>query len=54
MVGIVDLDLLFKSPQKDERIIGGMGEEARSRGSTMVAKNVLKNPRKPLGKKPLL
>ena len=54
MVGIVDLDLLFKSPQKDARLIGGMGEEASSRDSTMVAKNVLKNPRKPLETKPLL
>jgi len=27
-VEIVDLDLLFQSPQKDARIIGGMGEEA--------------------------
>jgi hypothetical protein len=26
-VEIVDLDLLFLSPQKDARIIGGMGEE---------------------------
>jgi hypothetical protein len=34
-VGIVDLDLLFQIPQKDARIIGGMGEEASSRGSTM-------------------
>jgi len=53
-VEVVDLDLLFQSPQKDARIIGGMGEEASSRGSTMVAKNVLKNPRKLLGKNPLL
>jgi hypothetical protein len=43
-VEVVDLDLLFQSPQKDARIIGGMGEEASSRGSTIVAKNVLKNP----------
>jgi hypothetical protein len=34
--------------------MGGKGEEASSRGSTMVVKNVLKNPRKLLGKKPLL
>jgi hypothetical protein len=27
-VEIVDLDLLFQSPQKDARIIGGMEEEA--------------------------
>jgi hypothetical protein len=26
-VEIVDLDLLFQSPQKDARIIGGMEEE---------------------------
>ena len=54
MVGIVDLDLLFQSPQKDAKIIGGKGEEASLRGSTMVVKNMLKNPRKLLGKKPLL
>jgi hypothetical protein len=53
-VGIVDLDLLFQIPQKDARIVGGKGEEASSRGSTMVGQNMLKNPRKPLGKKPLL
>jgi hypothetical protein len=34
--------------------MGGKGEEASSRGSTMVVKNVLKNTRKLLGKKPLL
>jgi len=41
--GIVDLDLLFQSPQKDARIIGGMGEEATSRGSTMVGESKIKN-----------
>jgi hypothetical protein len=51
LVGIVDLDLLYQSPQKDARIIGGKGEEESSRGSTMVVKIVLKNHRKPLGKK---
>ena len=54
MVQVVDLDLLFQSPQKDARIIGGKGEEASSRGSTMVVKNMLKNLGKLLGKKPLL
>ena len=54
MVEVVDLDLLFQSPKKDARIIGGMGEEASSRGSTMVVKNVFKNLKEPLGKKPLL
>ena len=52
--GVVDLDLLFQSPQRDARIIGGMREEASSRGSTMVGENMLKNSKKPLGKKPLL
>ena len=52
--GNVDLDLLFQIPQKDERIIGGKGEEASSRGPTMVVKNMLKNSTNPLGKKPLL
>ena len=41
--GNVDLDLLFKSPQKDDRIIGGMGEEASSKGPTMVVNFVLKS-----------
>ena len=41
MVGIVDLDLLFKSPKKDARIIGGMGEEASSRGAAMEVNFVL-------------
>ena len=54
MVGNVDLDILFQSPQKDATIIGGKEEEASLRISTMVDKNVLKNPRKLLGKKPLL
>ena len=49
---VVDLDLLFQSPQKDAIIIGGVGEEASSRRSKMVGENKLKNPRKPLGKKP--
>jgi len=53
-VGIVDLDLLFQIPQKNARIIRGKGEEASSRGSTMEVNFVLKNPRKLLGKKPLL
>jgi hypothetical protein len=44
-VEVVDLDLLFPSPQKDTRIIGGTGEEASSRTSTMVEENKLKNPR---------
>ena len=43
LVGIVDLDLLFKSPQKDARIIGGMGEEASSKGPTMVVNFVLES-----------
>ena len=51
-MGIVDLDLLFQIPQKDARIIGGKGEEASSRGPTMVVKNMLKNLIQPLGKKP--
>jgi hypothetical protein len=51
---VVDLDLLFQIPKKYARIIGGKGEEASSRGSTMVVKNMLKNTLKPLGKKPLL
>ena len=54
MVEVVDLDLLFQIPQEYARIIGGKGEEASSRGSTMVVKKVLKNLGKPLGKKPLL
>jgi hypothetical protein len=51
---VVDLDLLFQIPQEYARIIGGKGEEASSRGSIMVVKKMLKNPRKLLGKKPLL
>ena len=54
MEEVVDLGLLFQIPQEYASIIGGKGEEASSRGSTMVVKNMLKNPRKPLGKKPLL
>jgi hypothetical protein len=38
-VGIVYLDLLFQSSQKDARIILGKVEEASSMGSTMVVKN---------------
>ena len=49
---VVDLDLLFQIPQEYARIIGGKGEEASSRGPTMVVKNVLKNPRKLLGRSP--
>ena len=52
--GKIDLDLLFQIPQEDARIIGGKGEKASSRGSTMEVKFVPKNPRKLLGKKPLL
>ena len=47
---IVDLDLLFQSPKKDARIIGGKGEEESSKGLTMEVKNVLKILRT-LGKK---
>jgi hypothetical protein len=53
-VEIVDQDLLSQIPQKDARIIGGKREEESSRGSTMEVYFMLKNPRKPLGKKPLL
>ena len=53
-MGIVDLDLLFQSPQEDARIVGGMGEEERIRGSTMEVNYMLKKPSKLLGKKPLL
>jgi hypothetical protein len=42
-VEIVDLDLLFQIPQKYARIIGGKGEEASSRGSTMEEREMLKN-----------
>jgi hypothetical protein len=34
-VEIVDLDLLFQIPQKYARIIGGKGEEASSKDSTI-------------------
>ena len=50
-MGIVDLDLLFQSTQKDARIIGGKGEEASSRSSTMVGENMLKNHVEPVRKK---
>jgi hypothetical protein len=53
-VEIVDQDLLFQSPQEYERIIGGKGEEESLWRSIMVVQMKLKNPRKPLGKKPLL
>jgi hypothetical protein len=53
-VEIVDQDLLSQIPQKDVRIIGGKREEESSRGSTMEVYFMLKNTRKPLGKKPLL
>ena len=39
---VVDLDLLFQILQEYARIIGGNGEEASSRRSTMVVKNVSK------------
>jgi hypothetical protein len=39
-VGIVDIDLLFQTPQEDARIIGGKGEEASSRGSTMCSRTL--------------
>ena len=51
-MGIVDLDLLFQSPQKDARIIGGKGEEASSRGSTMEVNFVVKNTLKRWGRTP--
>jgi hypothetical protein len=43
LVEIVDIDFLFQIPQKYARIIGGKGEEASSRGSTMVVREMLKN-----------
>ena len=43
LVGIVDLDLLFQSPQKDARIIGGMGEESSFSRSAMECIFVLKS-----------
>ena len=52
MVEIVDLDLLFKSPQKDARIIGGKGEEASSRESTMEVNFMLKNLKNCWGRSP--
>jgi hypothetical protein len=51
---VVNLDLLFQSPKKNTRSIRGKGEEENSKGSTMVVKNMLKNPIKLLGKNPLL
>jgi hypothetical protein len=53
-VEIVDQDLLFKSPKKYARMIGGKGEEESLWRSIMVVQMKLKNPRKALGKKPLL
>jgi hypothetical protein len=41
--GVVDLDLLFKIPQKYERIIEGEREGANSRGATMEVRENLKN-----------
>jgi hypothetical protein len=41
--GDYNLDLLFQIPQKYARIIGGKGEEASSRGSTMEEREMLKN-----------
>jgi hypothetical protein len=38
--GVVNLDLLFQIPQKYARIIGGKGEEASSRGSTMEVREI--------------
>jgi hypothetical protein len=40
---VVDLDLLFQIPQEYERIIGGKGEEASSRDSTIEVRENLKN-----------
>jgi hypothetical protein len=54
LVEIVDQDLLSQIPKKDARIIGGKREEESSRGSTIEVYFVLKNPKKSLGKKPLL
>ena len=50
--GNVDLDLLFKSPQKDARIIGGMGDEASSKGPTMVVNFVHKSIPNCWGRRP--
>ena len=44
MDDVVYLDLLFQILQEYARIIGGKEDEASSRGSTMMVKNVLKNP----------
>jgi hypothetical protein len=51
LVEIVDLDLLFQSPQKDARIIGGMEEEESSSWLTMEVNIVAKSLDKLLGKK---
>jgi hypothetical protein len=40
-VEIVDLDLLFQIPQEYARIVGGKGEIASSRGSTMEVREML-------------
>jgi hypothetical protein len=50
LVEIVDLDLLFQSPQKDARIIGGMEEEESSSRLTMEVNIVAKSLDKLLGK----
>jgi hypothetical protein len=42
-VEIVDLDLLFQILQKYARIVGGKGEKASLRGSTMEEREMLKN-----------
>jgi hypothetical protein len=42
-VEIVDLDLLFQISHKYARIIGGKGEKASLRGSTMEEREMLKN-----------
>jgi hypothetical protein len=49
-VEIVDQDLFSQIPQKDARIIGGKRWEESSRGSTIEAYFVLRNP-KTFGKK---
>jgi hypothetical protein len=53
-VEIVDQDLLFQIPQKYARIVGGKGERASSRGSTIEVYFMLKNRRKHWGRRPLL
>ena len=50
----VDLDLLSQIPQRNPRIMGGIGRGASFSRSTMVGereKNVLEKLFKPLGKK---